>query len=132
MNQELKGLDLLLGIMLTLCALIQTYLVNISNSTSSLIWSSNILLIAGFFLGVIRYKIFDNSVEDRTRIRYFIGFLLIANILLIGIILQIPISNMDMIGGGVMFPMLAIEESTWFLLFNLGQRVEAIVPTADS
>lgn len=128
----MKGLDLLLGIMLTLCALIQTYLVNISNSTSSLIWSSNILLIAGFFLGVIRYKIFDNSVEDRTRIRYFIGFLLIANILLIGIILQIPISNMDMIGGGVMFPMLAIEESTWFLLFNLGQRVEAIVPTADS
>jgi hypothetical protein len=124
-NSGLRGIDVFLSCMVAVCGLIQLYLMNISSSPP-LLWSWNILAIIGFLMGVVRHKILDYSESNRDHRTYFIGFLLILNIILFGIWLSFPITDIESVfAGGFVLTMMNFEESTWFILLNLGERDEA-------
>jgi uncharacterized membrane protein len=120
----LKGLGVILSIMVALCGMIQLYLMNI-NSTPPLLWSWNVLAIIGFLMGILHYKIFDASKEDKTKRTLFLGFILFLNIMLLVMIFSFPISDMEsVLGSGFVLTMTNFEEPTWFLLFTHGERTE--------
>lgn len=118
-----------LSIMVALCGLIQLYLMNISSASLSP-WSWNALAIVAFLMGILRYKIFDYSKEHKTKLTFYIGFLLMVNLILFGIWSYFQISDMEsVLASGFVLIMLNFEESTWFLLCNLRERTEVDAAT---
>ena len=126
----MRWLGVFLSIMVALCGLIQLYLMNIS-STSLSPWSWNALAIVAVLLGVLRYKMFDYSKEDKTKLTYFIALILLMNLILFGVWSCFSISDMEsVLASGFVFTVLNFEESTWFFLCNLREETE--VDTATS
>jgi len=127
---KMRWLGVFLSIMVALCGLIQLYLMNIS-STSLSPWSWNALAIVAVLLGVLRYKMFDYSKEDKTKLTYFIALILLMNLILFGVWSCFSISDMEsVLASGFVFTVLNFEESTWFFLCNLREETE--VDTATS
>ncbi len=119
----MKKLGVILSLVLALTGLVLVYLINIG-STSSLVWSWNVLAFIGFLMGIVRYKIFDHSAEDESKMTLMVIVVLILNIIQLAIALQLPISSLELVlGGGFVLTMMSFEESTWFLLFTFRKKV---------
>ncbi|MBE0526886.1 MAG: hypothetical protein IH631_08080 [Candidatus Thorarchaeota archaeon] len=127
----MNGLRVFLGILLACCGLIQINLIRISSSDSSIDLIVGSIVLIGIFFGIIRYKILDNSKEDTTKVALFIVILLIANIIMLGLYFSPSITDLEsVLSGGFFIILMNFEESTWFLLFNIGQESDVDISTS--
>jgi len=114
----LRGIDVALSVMVALCGLILLYLMNI-NYTSSLLLSWNALAIVGFLAGLVWYAMIDFSSFNKSHQTIFMGWLLLLNIMNLGVILNSLITDVDSVltigFTGAMFDFLF---STPILLYN--------------
>ena len=118
----MKTLGVFLSLILALTGLIMVYLFNIS-STTSLVWGWNGLALIGILMGIARYKIFDNSAEDESKLILIIIIALILNSIQLAIALQLPISSLEtVLSGGFILTVMSLEEPTYFLLFTFSKR----------
>ena len=120
----MKRFRIVIAIMLACCGFIEINLV-VSNSTSTVAWTLYFVIIIGVLLGIGGYKIGNSPLETPKLSSGILLFILIANILYVVVVSQMPISEMlDILLFGLIFPMYCIEESTRFLLFDIRQKSE--------
>ena len=120
-----------LGVILACCGLTQINLYRISTNSTFIDFFTGTLILIAIFLGIVRYKIFDNSQEDANKLTLFICLLVIVNIIMFWIYFSFPITDMEgVLAGGDILTLMNFEESTWFLLYNLGYNPDEEIPAS--
>lgn len=121
----MKVIRFFLGLALAVCGMIQLYLMYM-HSSPVIVTSEYFFVFIGFLMGIVRYKIFDNSKEDRNKVTLLMIFLLIVNFIMLGVYFTFPITDLESVlaAGGIFLTVMTFEESTWFLLYNFGLKLE--------
>ena len=127
----MKDIHVFLGMALAICGLMQINIVRISYNDIVVDFFMGSLALIGILLGIVRFKIMDNSQEENTKGILIICILVIVNIIQFGLYFSFPITYMEtFLAGGFLLTLLSFEESAWFLLCTV--RKSGSVDTISS
>ena len=118
----MKRLDAFLSVLLCCCGLMQINIFRISYNDIVVDFFMGSLALIGMLLGIVRFKIMDNSQEENTKGILIICILVIVNIIQFGLYFSFPITYMEtFLAGGFLLTLLSFEEAIWFAFVNIEQ-----------